>query len=84
MLWQRLFASQDSDTGNRDLIKGTLYAAVLYFSLYLIPQAVTAFLIRSCSCRYLVDHCAESREIDLDQAMFQDVPRDIRSCTSAW
>ena len=23
MLWQRLFASQDSDTGNRDLIKGT-------------------------------------------------------------
>ena len=45
MLWQRLFASQDSDTGNRDLIKGTLYAAVLYFSLYLIPQAVTAFLI---------------------------------------
>ena len=45
MLWQRLFSSQDSDRGNHDLMLGTAYGAVLYFSLYLIPQAVTAFLI---------------------------------------
>ena len=45
MLWQRLFASFDADRGNRDLILGTAYAAVMYFSLYLIPQAVTAYLI---------------------------------------
>ena len=77
MLWQRLFASQDSDTGNRDLIKGTLYAAVLYFSLYLIPQAVTAFLIPLVFLPLFgLTIVLKSREIDLDQAMFQDVPRD--------
>ena len=37
MLWQRLFASQDSDAGNHDLILGTAYASVLYFALHLIP-----------------------------------------------
>lgn len=77
MLWQRLFASQDSDTGNRDLIAGTVYAAVLYFSLYLIPQAVTAFLIPLVFLPLFgLTIVLKSREIDLDQAMFQDVPRD--------
>ena len=33
MLWQRLFASEDSDAGNHDLILGTAYASVLYFAL---------------------------------------------------
>ena len=64
-------------TGNRDLIKGTLYAAVLYFSLYLIPQAVTAFLIPLVFLPLFgLTIVLKSREIDLDQAMFQDVPRD--------
>ena len=77
MLWQRLFASQDSDSGNRDLILGTVYAAVLYFSLYLIPQAVTAFLIPLVFLPLFgLTIVLKSREIDLDQAMFQDVPRD--------
>ena len=77
MLWQRLFASQDSDTGNRDLILGTVYAAVLYFSLYLIPQAVTAFLIPLVFLPLFgLTIVLMSREIDLDQPMFQDVPRD--------
>ncbi len=77
MLWQRLFASQDSDTGNRDLILGTVYAAVLYFSLYLIPQAVTAFLIPLVFLPLFgLTIVLKSREIDLDQPMFQDVPRD--------
>ena len=51
MLWQRLFASFDADHGNHDLILGTAYGALPYFALYAIPQAVTAFLIRWCSCR---------------------------------
>ena len=77
MLWQRLFASQDSDTGNRDLILGTVYAAVLYFSLYLIPQAVTAFLIPLVFLPLFgLTIVLKSREIDLDQAMFQDTPRE--------
>ncbi|MEG1639662.1 MAG: hypothetical protein RR284_01935, partial [Ruthenibacterium sp.] len=36
MLWQRLFASQDSETGTHDLILGTAISALLYFSFYLI------------------------------------------------
>ncbi|WP_232051003.1 helix-turn-helix transcriptional regulator [Arabiibacter massiliensis] len=77
MLWQRLFASQDSDNGNRELILGTAYAAVLYFSLYLIPQAVTAFLIPLVFLPLFgLTIALKSREIDLDQAMLQDVPRE--------
>ena len=77
MLWQRVFASQDSDTGNRDLILGTAYGAVLYFSLYLIPQAVTAFLIPLVFLPLFgLTIALKSRQIDRDQAMFQDVPRD--------
>lgn len=51
MLWQRLFASSDSDHGNLDLIRGTVYGAIMYFGLYAIPHAVTAFLIPWSSCR---------------------------------
>ena len=77
MLWQRLFASQDSDAGNRDLIVGTAYASVLYFSLYLIPVAVTAFLIPLVFLPLFgLTIVLKSRQIDRDQAMFQDVPRE--------
>lgn len=77
MLWQRLFASQDSDAGNRELILGTVYGAVLYFSLYLIPQAVTAFLIPLVFLPLFgLTIALKSRQIDRDQSMFQDVPRE--------
>ena len=77
MLWQRLFASQDFDAGNRDLIVGTAYASVLYFSLYLIPVAVTAFLIPLVFLPLFgLTIVLKSRQIDRDQAMFQDVPRE--------
>lgn len=77
MLWQRLFASTDSDTGTRELVKGSAYAAILYFSLYLIPRAVTAFLIPLVFLP-LFGLCItlKSREISLDQPMFEDVPRE--------
>lgn len=77
MLWQRLFASADSDTGNLDLIKGTALGSLIYFSLYLIPQAVTAFLIPLVFLPLFgLTIVLKSREIDLDQAMFKDVPRE--------
>lgn len=77
MLWQRLFASLDADHGNRDLIVGTVYAAVMYFSLYLIPQAVTAYLIPLVFLPLFgLVIVLKSREIDRGQPMFQDVPRD--------
>ncbi|MEG1517031.1 MAG: helix-turn-helix transcriptional regulator [Raoultibacter sp.] len=76
MLWQRLFASQDAKTGNHDLILGTAISALLYFSLYLIPRAVTVFLIPLVFLP-LFGLCIvlKSRTIDLSQPMFEDVPR---------
>ncbi|MEG1830509.1 MAG: helix-turn-helix transcriptional regulator [Raoultibacter sp.] len=76
MLWQRLFASQTAETGNHDLILGTAISALLYFSLYLIPRAVTVFLIPLVFLP-LFGLCIvlKSRTIDLSQPMFEDVPR---------
>lgn len=77
MLWQRLFASFDDDHGNHDLILGTAYGAVLYFALYAIPQAVTAFLIPLVFMPlFALAIVLKSREIDLKQPMFDDVPRE--------
>lgn len=77
MLWQRLFASQDARKGMGNLIAGTAWAAVLYFTLYLIPVAVTAYLI---PCVFLplfgLAAVLKSRTIDLAQPMFEDVPRE--------
>lgn len=77
MLWQRLFASQEAETGNRDLILGTAYASIFYFSLYLIPGAVTVYLIPLVFLP-LFGLCIvlKSRTIDPNQPMFEDVPRE--------
>lgn len=77
MLWQRLFASSETDRGNLDLIRGTAYGAVFYFGLYAIPQAVTAFLIPLVFMPLFgLAIVLKSREIKLDQPMFEDVPRE--------
>ena len=76
-LWQRLFASQQPEEGGRDLVLGTAYAALLYFALYLIPVAVTAFLIPLVFLPLFgLAIVLRSRDIDLDQPMFEDVPRE--------
>lgn len=77
MLWQRLFASQNPDSGTHDLILGTAYSAVIYLAFYLIPRAVTALLIPIVFLP-LFGLCIvlKSWEIDLDQPMFEDVPRE--------
>ncbi len=77
MLWQRLFAGEDADTGNRDILVGSAWGAVLYFALYLIPQAVTAYLIPLVFLP-LFGLCVtlRGRAIDPEQPMFADVPRE--------
>ena len=76
MLWQRLFASQESAVGNRDLIVGTFYAGLFYISLHLLPKAVTVFLIPLVFLP-LFGLCIvlKSRDIDFAQPMFEDIPR---------
>lgn len=77
MLWQRLFASQSADVGNVQLIVGTLCAALLYYALYIIPRAITSFLIPLVFLPLFgLAIVLKSREIDLDQPMFEDVPRN--------
>lgn len=79
MLWQRLFASQDSDAGNHDLILGTAYASMLYFALHLIPRAVTVYLIPLVITPFFALAISlKSREINFDQPMFEDVPKNNR------
>ncbi len=77
MLWQRLFTGQDADSGTRDLLVGTAWGAVLYFALYLIPHAITAYLIPLVFLP-LFGLCVtlHSRTINPDQPMFADVPRE--------
>lgn len=77
LLWQRLFASQEPERGTRDLVKGTAFAAVLYFALYLIPVAVTAFLIPFVFLPLFgLAVVLLGRQVDLGQPMFEDVPRE--------
>ncbi len=75
--WQRCFAGSDSDSGTRDLIVGTGLAALLYFSLYAIPRAVTAYLIPAVFLPlFALAAVLKMRKIDLNQSMFEDVPRE--------
>lgn len=76
MLWQRLFAAMDPRTGNENLISGTLLASVIYALLHTIPQAVTVFLIPLVFLPLFgLAIVLTSRRIDVNQPMFEDVPR---------
>lgn len=75
--WQRCFAGTDSEAGTRDLIMGTGLAALLYFSLYAIPRAVTAYLVPTVFLPlFALAAMLKMRAIDLNQPMFEDVPRE--------
>lgn len=76
MLWQRYFASLPSAEGNVRLVLGTAVAPFIYFALYLVPVALTAFLVPL----VFVPLCGlcialSVREMRMDQPMFEDVPR---------
>ena len=71
-----LFASLPSAEGNLRLIVGTAIAPLIYFALYLVPIALTAFLIPL----VFVPLCGlcialSVREMHVDQPMFEDVPQ---------
>ena len=77
LLWQRLFASQESERCNKLIIIGTGTAPLIYFALYLVPGAVTAFLtplvfVPLCGLALSIN----VKSIDYDQPMFSDVPRE--------
>lgn len=76
MLWQRYFASLPARQGNLYLMVGTAIAPFIYFALYLVPIALTAFLVPL----IFVPLCGlcvalSVREMHFDQPMFEDVPR---------
>ncbi|XQM00221.1 helix-turn-helix transcriptional regulator [Slackia exigua] len=77
MLWQRCFASMSADEGNMRLALGTAAASIIYLSLHAVPIALTAFLVPIvmlplCSLALTLS----VREMEFDQAMFEDVPRE--------
>lgn len=75
MLWQRLFAGTEADAGTRELVLGTAYASVIYFSLYLIPSAVTVYLIPTVFLPlFALAIILLSRKMDPSLSMFEDVP----------
>lgn len=77
IVWQRLFAAEDPDAGSRDIFMGTAYGALFYYGLYLIPEAVTAYLIPLVFLPlFALSAQLKSREIDLNQPMFEDVPKE--------
>lgn len=79
LLWQRYFASTEPEQGTRALIVGAIYAGVIYAALYLIPRAVTAFLIPVVFLPLFgLALTLKNRTIDYQQPMFADSPRENR------
>ena len=77
IMWQRIFASMDSDEGNHDLVLSFACGALLYFVLHLIPVAVTTYLIPTVFLPlFCVSILVASRNLNTHQPMFEDVPRD--------
>lgn len=79
VLWQQVFASREAATGTRELVAGTALAAVMYVALYLIPRAVTAFLIPLVFLPlFALVIELRGREVEPDDPMFADEPRAHR------
>lgn len=75
MAWQRYFSSETPDRGTYFLLAGTACAPLIFFSLYLIPRAVTVYLVPT----VLVPLCGlcailATNTIDLAQSQFSEVP----------
>lgn len=75
LLWQRYFSSLSSTYGNYYLLLATAFGTVVFLVLYLVPIAVTVYLVPL----ILIPLCGlcgvlAERSIDLDQPLFEDVP----------
>ncbi len=77
LAWQRYFSSKAPDRGNFLLLAGTACAPAVYLTFYLIPIAVTVYLIPLIFVP-LCGLCAmlATRTIDFRQPIFEDVPRE--------
>ncbi|MCL1799430.1 MAG: LuxR C-terminal-related transcriptional regulator [Eggerthellaceae bacterium] len=77
ILWQRVFASQDTDKGNLNLIIGTGYSALIYAVLHVIPYAVAAIVIAFVFIP-LNGLCLRlsTQGVEFGQPMFDDLPRE--------
>ncbi len=90
LLWQQFFAASDPEEGMRDLICGFAYSAVIYFALYLLPHAVTAYLIPLVFAPlFTLALILSNRRIDFSQPMFEDKPSENvrvyrRFVTASW
>ncbi|MBE6466450.1 helix-turn-helix transcriptional regulator [Denitrobacterium detoxificans] len=74
--WQRYFAATAEEVGERNMLTGGMYAAAIYFALYLIPRAITALLIPTVFLPlFSMALTLANRTIDPNQPMFQDGPR---------
>ncbi|MCI8468413.1 MAG: LuxR family transcriptional regulator [Eggerthellaceae bacterium] len=77
LAWQRYFSSLSATYGNYFLLLGTACGSIAFFVLYLVPIAVTVYLVPL----VLVPLCGLScvladRAIDLGQPLFEDVPSE--------
>lgn len=80
LMWQRLFASETADECNKNLILGAIWAAIFYYALYLIPRAITTYLIPLMFLPLFgLSIVLKSREINICQPMFEDVPTENRA-----
>lgn len=75
MAWQRYFSAEAPERGTYFLLAGTALAPFLFFSLYLIPSAVTVYLVPT----ILVPLCGlcallATRTIDMTQSQFAETP----------
>lgn len=76
LLWQRLFASSEPKEGNLALLKGNLFSGVIYFGLFVLPETLTTYLIPLVFLPlFALALMLRLRGVDVDQPMFQDVPR---------
>ncbi|MDD6730010.1 MAG: LuxR C-terminal-related transcriptional regulator [Eggerthellaceae bacterium] len=75
LLWQQLFAASEPEEGTHELVAGFAYSALIYFALYLLPHAVTAYLIPLVFVPlFALALILSNRRIDFNQPMFEDKP----------
>lgn len=77
LIWQRYFSAVPVDTGTFSLLLGTACAPLIYFCMYLVPSAMTVYVVPL----LLVPLCAvcaieADRSVDFEQPAFQDDPRE--------
>ncbi|WP_261433683.1 helix-turn-helix transcriptional regulator [Berryella wangjianweii] len=77
LLWHQCFAAREGEGGTRDLIVGTMYAALIYLALYLVPRAIVAYLIPLVFMPLFgLAIVLASRSIDPSLPMMSDAPKD--------